>query len=301
MIQKRTDLAAEAKELWKESAGETTKLEGVEAEEKDDSGYHITTVRILNETGAEALSKPVGKYVTVDVLPLTRREDDAFRLGAEVLARQIREMLPLEPESSVLVAGLGNEGITPDAIGPLAVRSTIATRHLIRSMPESFGNLRSVSAVQTGVLGTTGVESAELVAAIAEDIRPDAVIAVDALASASLSRLCRTVQIADTGIIPGSGVGNGRSGLSRKTLGMPVLAIGVPTVVDAATMAQELCEKSGKNADLSPEVADGAKNMIVTPKDIDKTAAEIAKLVGYAVNLALQPSLSIGDVDMFLN
>ncbi len=289
----RTDLAAEARELWRERAAAADALEGVEVVETDEQGFAVTTLRVLDENGAKELCKPIGSYVTVSFDALLRREEDAFPRAAAVLAGHIREMLTLRRDERVLVAGLGNSGITPDAVGPAAVDSVLITRHLKKRMPREFSSFREVSAVCAGVLGTTGVESADLVAALVQKIRPDRVIAVDALAARSTKRLCRTIQLTDTGIIPGSGVGNSRSALNRETIGVPVLSVGVPTVVDAATLAAEY------GADRR-RAQDAAENMIVTPRDIDRSVNDMAKLIGYAINLALHEGLRVEDVDLFL-
>ena len=301
MRTKRTDLAVEARELWKESAEKTTQLKGVVSRDETDNGYKITTVEILDREGADALGKPIGTYVTMEIDKLVQREDNAFNLGAETLGKCIADMLRLKEKDSVLVVGLGNEAITPDAIGPKTAKNTMVTRHLVEKMPEEFGDMRKVSVLNSGVLGTTGIESAEFVMAVAEKLKPDQVIVVDALASRKLARICRTVQLADTGIVPGSGVGNARSAISRETLGIPVTAIGVPTVVDAATLAADLAEQAGAG-DLNPEdLSKYGGSMIVTPKEIDNNVSDIAKLVGYGINLALHRNLAIEDVNMFLS
>ena len=203
----------------------------------------------------------------------------------QTLAELLRGVLPLMPGASVLVVGLGNRAITPDAVGPDAVDSVMVTRHLREQLPEHFGQFRSVAALAPGVLGTTGVESADMIRALADRLRPDAIIAVDALACAQLDRLGRTVQLTDTGITPGSGVGNDRTGLSRDTLGIPVAAIGLPTVIDAGGFSDD------------PRAA----QMFVTPRDIDAVVRDAAKLIGYSINLSLHDGLTIGDVDMFLS
>lgn len=296
----RTDLAMEARELWRKSAGETTELPGVEADERSQDGFKVTTVKILNEEGERELGKPVGKYVTVELDGFIRRDENAFSEGAALIADELREILRLGADDVVLVAGLGNAAITPDAIGPEAVDSVMVTRHLKERVPEYFENFREVAAIQTGVLGTTGMESADLISAVCERLRPDAVIAIDALASCRMDRLCRTLQISDIGIVPGSGVGNRRAALNRASLGVPVIAMGVPTVMDAAVLAVEYAERAGV------EVADAESfkreaEMIVTPKDIDRTVQDMAKLIGYAINLALHDGLTVEDVDMFVS
>ena len=301
MLKRRTDLALEAAQLWQESAGEAGTLPGVESEEATREGYPVTTVRIRDEAGARALGKPVGTYVTLELDGLARREEDAFGRAARALAAELGALLGLEPGAPALVVGLGNRAITPDNIGPAAADHTMVTRHLVEQVPEHFGSFRPVAALAAGVLGTTGVESGELVRAVTEKIRPSFVIAVDALASRSLSRVCNTIQLADTGITPGSGVGNARVALDRRSLGVPVIAVGVPTVVDGATLAADLLAEAGQ-ADLDPQALQGAgEGVLVTPRDIDAKVTDLAKVVGFGINLALQPGLTVEDVELFLS
>jgi len=301
MLKRRTDLAVEAKRLWEESAAQQTKLEGVESVESIREGFHVSTVRILNDAGAQALGKPPGNYVTVTLNGLKRREADAFDRAARVLAAELTGMLKLPEGATALVVGLGNRAITPDAVGPKTADHTLATRHLVTQVPEHFGSFRPVAALAAGVLGTTGMESSEVIKGVLAELKPACVIAVDALASRSLDRVCTTVQLADTGIIPGSGVGNHRAALNQETLGVPVIAVGIPTVVDGATLCADLLAEAGKG-DLEPELLRGAgSDLFVTPRDIDASVADLAKVTGYALNLALQPGLTIADIDMFLS
>ena len=301
VLKRRTDLAMEAKTLWEESAEKETRLEGVEARDTEREGYKVTTVRILNERGAAALEKPVGNYVTLLLDGLARREEDAFGRAARALGGELRALLKLPDGASALVVGLGNRAITPDAVGPKAAEHTMVTRHLVERVPEHFGSFRPVAALAAGVLGTTGMESGELVQAVVAKLKPDCVLAVDALASRSLDRVCRTIQIADTGIVPGSGVGNARAALNRETLGVPVIAIGVPTVVDAATLCADVLAEAGQD-DLDPDALRRAgSGVIVTPKEIDSHVADISKVIGFGVNLALQTGLTVQDVEMFLS
>ncbi len=301
MHEKRTDLAVEAQQLWRESAGEQTQLKGVKSRETDKNGYTVTTVEILDDDGAQAIGKPVGTYITVAIDKLVRRDDDAFNIGAQTLAAELTSVLELHDGDSVLVVGLGNDAITPDAIGPKTAKNTMVTRHLVEKMPDDFGTMRRVSVLSSGVLGTTGIESVDFIKAVTDKLRPDCVVVIDALASRRLARVCRTVQIADTGIVPGSGVGNARAAINKETLGVPVIAVGVPTVVDAATLAVDLCEQAGA-ADIAPEDMEvSVGSMIVTPKEIDANVADVSKLIGYGLNLALHPGLNIDDVTMFLS
>ena len=301
MLKRRTDLAVEARELTRQGAG-ATELEGVRAREETREGYPVTRVEVLNETGAKALGKPVGTYITLDLAALARREEDAFPRAARALAAELGLLCKdVPPSAPVLVVGLGNRAITPDAIGPGAADHTLVTRHLVERAPEHFGSFRPVAALAAGVLGTTGVESGELVRAVTEKIRPSCVIAVDALASRSLSRVCTTVQLSDTGITPGSGVGNARAALDRASLGVPVIAVGVPTVVDGATMAADLLAEAGQ-AHLDPQALQGAgEGLMVTPRDIDARVTDLAKVVGFGINLALQTGLTVEDVELFLS
>ena len=302
MTMRRTDLALEARELWQESAGETTKLPGVEARDGEREGLPVTTVDILDQEGEKALGKPKGRYVTLTLEGLASREGDIFARSIQALAAELSLLLKdIPPQGLVLVAGLGNRAITPDNIGPKAADQTMVTRHLVERVPEHFGSFRPVAALAAGVLGTTGMESGELVRAVAETLRPACVIAVDALASRSLRRVCRTIQLADTGITPGSGVGNARAALNAETLGVPVIAVGVPTVVDAATLTCDVLAEAGKG-ELNPAALQGAGDgLIVTPKDIDTQVHDLAKVIGYGINLALHTGLTIEDVELFLS
>lgn len=295
----RTDLAVEAEQLSRENAAQAGALPGILAHEERRGGFTVSTVEVLDARGEAAIGKPRGKYITVELDGLVRREENAFAEAAELLAEQLRSVTRLENSGNYMVVGLGNRGITPDAIGPETVDHVLVTRHLKEKLPEDFQSFRPVSAVCSGVLGTTGIESSDLVRAVAEKVRPAAVFAVDALASRSTERLCRTVQIADTGIVPGSGVGNARQALNRETLGVPVIALGVPTVVDAATLTVDLASRAG--TELDPNAFGAVGGMIVTPRDIDKNVRDIAKLIGYALNLALHDGITIADIDMLLS
>ena len=298
MEQRRTDLALEAAQLWREG-GNTGELSGVTQEESTREGYPVTTVKVLDDRGAKAIGKPVGTYVTVDLSALVRREEDAFGRAARAVAAELNALLKLPEGAPALVVGLGNRAITPDNIGPAAADHTMVTRHLVEQVPEHFGSFRPVAALAAGVLGTTGVESGELVRAVTEKIRPSCVIAVDALASRSLSRVCTTVQLADTGITPGAGVGNARAALNAQTLGVPVIAVGVPTVVDGATLAHEITGQLG--GPTCEALEDLSRPVMITTRDIDREVSDIARMIGYAVNMALHPHLTVEDIDLYLS
>ena len=298
MFAKRTDLALEARELWQESAGKTTRLAGVKATKRKQEGYPVTRVDILDQRGEEALGKPRGTYLTVDLTTFWQRREDFFQRAVRAVGAPLKELVPTE--GPVLVVGLGNRAMTPDAVGPLAADHVLVTRHLISAMPRQFSGFRPVSVLRTGALGPTGVESAESVRGLAAEVKPACVIAVDALASRRTGRVCAAVQLSDTGIIPGSGVGNHRSPLNAGTLGVPVIAIGVPTVVDSATLAADLLEESGITDYDAEALQKSRQNLMVTPRDIDQQVRDLGKVIGYGINWALQ-DLEIDEMNALLS
>lgn len=297
----RTDLAVEAREIWNESTESTTELKGVEAYDSNTYGFKTTTVKILNEDGERELCKPKGTYVTIELDSYIKRENDSFNRGATAVSAELLKMMQLSDKDTVLVVGLGNSAVTPDAIGPKAAENTMVTNHLVYNLPEYFGGFRPVAVLKAGVMGTTGIESLELIKAVTEKLKPTLIIAVDALASRKLSRVCRTVQITDTGVIPGSGVGNSRAAIDKASLGIPVIAVGVPTVVDAGTLTADLSQQAGVNFLSAEDYNKFGGDMIVTPKDIDAKVNDISKLAGYAMNLALHNGITIDDINMFMS
>lgn len=249
--------------------------------------FSITEIIIDDDSCLASIGKGKGRYITLEGGSLSRFSED-YRLMAEELAQELSVLLP---EGEVLVVGLGNNDITPDAIGPQTASKVLATRHLreeLDSDEEHFlTSLRRVSAFAGGVMGQTGIETAEIVRAIAAELRPAAIIAIDALACTDISRLGTTIQITDTGISPGSGVSNERKELSEKLFGIPVIAVGVPTVVDMHTIVKSLTGKR-INGELP--------NMMVTPRDIDRLTERASQLLAFGINLALQPTLTFEDV-----
>ncbi len=278
----RTDLASEAHRLLKNGRQDLSPLPGIEAREETRNGFSLFRVDVLDERGAQALGKPRGAYLTLEAERFFPRGDARFPLLAETLASLIRERLDGDG-GAALVVGLGNAEITPDALGPLAVRHVFPTRHLKRNGLAPFADCAEVAVCAPGVLAASGIESARQVAALCREIRPARVLVLDALAGAEPERLCRTVQLADSGIAPGSGVGNDRAPLSRESLGVPVLAIGVPTVLDAACFGDETL-----------------RGWFVTPKSIDESVRCAARLLGYAIDLALHPGLTLADIEALL-
>ncbi len=263
----RTDLAVEAIENHKTAAA----LPHVRQSDRTLEGFAVHEVRILSEDAAREIGKPQGRYLTLELDALIRREEDAFPRACKALSTLLRELLPHPNDGPVLIAGLGNRMITPDAIGPQTADHVIATRHLVAQSPAIFADWRPVSALAPGVLGQTGVETGEVICGVLDRVRPAAVIAVDALAAGRLSRLLRTVQLADTGITPGAGVGNARAALNKETLGVPVIAVGVPTVVDGATLAHEISSQLGQPA--CEALDDLSQPVMITTRDIDREVA----------------------------
>ena len=291
----RTDLAVEAIENHKTAAA----LPHVRQSDRTLERFAVHEVRILSEDAAREIGKPQGRYLTLELDALIRREEDAFPRACKALSTLLRELLPHPNDGPVLIAGLGNRMITPDAIGPQTADHVIATRHLVAQSPAIFADWRPVSALVPGVLGQTGVETGEVICGVLDRVRPAAVIAVDALAAGRLSRLLRTVQLADTGITPGAGVGNARAALNKETLGVPVIAVGVPTVVDGATLAHEISSQLGQPA--CEALDDLSQPVMITTRDIDREVADISRMIGYAVNMALHPHLSVADIDLYLS
>jgi len=294
MAQPRTDLAAEAHELWQQGAGNAGNLSGVRAEDQVVEGFSVHQVHILDQSGAQALGKPPGRYFTVELDGLLRREEDAFPRAVSALARLVEPLLPARGDA--LVVGLGNRQITPDAIGPKTADALLVTRHLVKNLSEQFADLRPVAALAAGVAGTTGMESGEIVGAMVKKLKPACLIAVDALAARCQERVCRTIQVADTGIVPGSGVGNARMALDEETLGIPVLAVGVPTVVDAGTLCMDLMEETGQDFDPAVFRTEGAE-WFVTPRNVDQQVSILSRILGLGISTALHVDFSVEDVE----
>lgn len=287
----RTDLALERREYIKEKDPD-----GIIFNEEEENAVKITTIKIINENGERLLGKPKGSYITVEANSFMKNPVlSDFTIN--VLSEKIKELLP--SCRSVLVAGLGNEDITSDALGPKSASLILATRHLKGEMEKalSLPSLKSVSVLVPGVLGKTGIETAEIIKGVINNTKPDAVIVIDALAARSLSRLGNTVQMCNTGIFPGSGVGNRRGEISQRTMGVPVVSIGVPTVVDGLTMALDVLQKTGKyeNGEETERLT-SENTVMVTPKEIDLVIERASLLVAMGINLALQEKMSAKDI-----
>jgi spore protease len=290
-MERRTDLAVEERELLGED------IRGVEYSDEESGGLKIERLRIMTERAGQLLRKPVGTYITAHLPPLTDNiRDTDSRVKA--LADEIRRLLPVN--GLVLVAGLGNVDITPDALGPKTASRVLATRHITGEIARSTGldRLRAVAVLNTGVTGQTGIETGELLQGVIRNIRPSAMIVIDALASRRLERLGCTVQISDAGISPGAGVGNRRTRIDSATMGIPVIAVGVPTVVDALTLAFDLLdiEDERQSVELSESISPQGRTMVVTPKEIDLLIKRASGLISLSINMALQTDIDTEDL-----
>lgn len=323
MINVRTDLAIESREMYtKENKSE---IDGVIVEEETEGEIKITTVRVESDEAGEKLGKPKGNYITIDFPEYTHYDGESMDKVSDVVANVLKRLVSMPDEKTALVVGLGNWNVTPDALGPKVSEKIMVTRHLKDVMPDVIDDsVRSVCTIAPGVLGITGIETGEVIKSLVNRIKPDLVICVDALGSRKLERVNRTIQIGDTGISPGAGVGNHRMKINEETLGVKVIAIGVPTVVDAATMANDTLDlllddligkvEEGKefynmlksvNRDeksalikevLNPFIGD----LMVTPKDIDTIVNSLSKIIANGINMAIQPNLDMEDINKFM-
>ena len=301
----RTDLAME-------TVGErSVPCDGVCMRRREADGVELTHIRVENEHAARELGKPCGEYVTLSCPALPKGDAATQRALARQLADALGDLLP--PEGEVLVVGLGNRNITADALGTRVVERMLVTRHLRGSLSEETrGKLRGVSAIAPGVLGLTGIETAELCRGLVSHVKPGAVVAIDALAALDSARICTTIQLTDTGIEPGSGVGNHRMGLTQQTLGVPVVAIGVPMVVYAATLARDALRNATERLYTPSESQQldalfeqmGQSllgEMVVTPREIDEVVLRLAEIIALGLNHALHPALSDGEIGMYMH
>ncbi len=320
----RTDLALEAKEIYEEESKES--IPGVKVEKDENENIKITRVKITEETGVKALGKPIGNYITIEVPDLRYKDIDLMEDVSRNIAQELDKLIDLKDDSSILIVGLGNWNITPDALGPKVTEKVLVTRHMTEYIPDQINeSVRPVSAISPGVLGITGIETSEIIVGVVNHVKPDLVIVIDALASRKMERVNTTIQISDAGINPGSGVGNNRKELSKDSLGVDVIAIGVPTVIDAVTMASdtidmiiESLKKEGKKdntllnmidnlnksekLELINEVfSEQLRDMMVTPKEIDSIIDDISDILADGINISLQPSIHMDNVARLVN
>ncbi len=329
MKQVRCDLAVEAREMITEIQGDSYVIPGVEVKEENVKNYiRITKVKVLDEEGAERLGKDIGNYVTIEMPSRFYGQQSIYEEMCKTCASVLKELtdslLPSEKES-VLVVGLGNWNITADALGPKVLDSLMITRHLKEYMPEEIDEgIRSVCGITPGVLGLTGVETGEIIKGIVDRVKPSLVIAIDALCSRKIERINTTIQFSDTGITPGEGVGNKRQSITKKTLGVPVIAIGVPTVVDAATIASEsmqrviakMKEHTQTNSEfyhlleeleqteryelVRESIKPAFGNFIVAPKEVDVIIDDISNVIANGINIALHKGIGLNDIDRYV-
>lgn len=283
-MNKRTDLALEAREI------NGTKISGVDISSEFHSKIEITRMNIKNQKASKILGKPCGNYITIDIASYS---DINIKLKkyASIIAEEIKKLIP--DKGLILVAGLGNSEITPDDLGPQTALNVIATRHIVKNniLQDNSSILRRVSVISPGVLGQTGIETGEILFSLTKRLNPLAIIAIDAMASRNLKRLCTTFQISDTGICPGAGVGNSRPKIDKQSMGVPVISVGVPTVVDAETLLFDLIGEEN-NIKISPII----KSMMVSHRDIDILVKHASKLLALALNCALQTQLSTDEI-----
>ena len=309
MINFRTDLALERNEVYKEK-NKLNEIDGVSVNNETINEVEISRIKILNEEGEKILQKPAGTYITLDVKKLKLADEERLSKIAETVADELRKIVGehVNETEGILVVGLGNLYVTPDALGPKVVPEIEVTRHILEYMPSIMPeDTRPVSAISPGVLGVTGIETMEILKGVVQNVKPKLLIVIDALATRSIDRISSSIQIADTGIVPGAGVENTRKEISKKTLGIPVIAIGIPTVVDLATITNEcidifiesLQEKAMSNdylnklkendnyEEIKEALVPKDYNMIVTPKEIDKLIENMSKIVSSAINMAM--------------
>ncbi|MCL2399551.1 MAG: GPR endopeptidase [Defluviitaleaceae bacterium] len=321
----RTDLALEQSEILREGRPDDSSIDGVEIKTEEVNNIIVTWVKIVNEKGAEAMGKPIGNYITIESEAMKDNDIDAHEEIIKIMAQKLGQLHKLNKNGSVLAAGLGNWQVTPDALGPKVIEKLLVTRHMNEILPEELQDrVRSMAAIAPGVMGNTGIETGEIIKGVAERIKPDLILAIDALAARRTNRINATIQMTDTGINPGAGLGNKRMRLNKETMGVPVIAIGVPTVVDAATLVNDtmnrmLTEMIREASQGSPfyemlvELEDDEKyglikdildpyagNMFVTPKEVDAVIDRLTNIIANGVNIAFHPGIDGGDINRYL-
>lgn len=297
----RTDLAVEAHESVQSENSHASKIHGVEVSERDhkESNTHITKVLITTKNGARAIGKPMGSYITIEAPDMAQPDEGSHREISRELAAQITALIPqLSSECSILVVGLGNRDVTADALGPAVIDNLCITRHIIKEYGKAAYNkeqMHAVSSLAPGVMARNGMETAEIIKGVIEQTHPDVMLVIDALAARNIRRLNSTIQLTDTGILPGSGVGNHRNALTQETLGIPVIAIGVPTVVDAATIVKSALDCLspeqnffGSDSPKAQKTFQELTNMFVTNKDIDATIKRLSFTISEGLNMAFE-------------
>ncbi|ADY56609.1 spore protease [Syntrophobotulus glycolicus DSM 8271] len=313
------DLAVEAHELLR---GETNQdVPGVIEKKETFRHASVNTITITDQRGEKLLGRPQGNYVTLEVPEIKENNFEHHKKISEILAQKLSDLIRFHEKASFLIIGLGNRNATPDALGPKVVEKIMVTRHLFHYAPEEIkGNLRNVAAISPGVLGITGIETAEVIRGLVEHVKPDYVIAIDALAAGALDRIGSSIQLADTGINPGSGIGNFRKGLNEETLGCKVIGIGVPTVVNAAVIAHKTIEELFAEMETHPSLAQiydeeneesivsvmekalspFKDSLMVTPKEIDELIETTSRIIANALNMSIHPGIDPGNDETYL-
>ena len=300
----RTDLADEVLENLYGKKGEYG--DGIDFKSKNLDGFRVDTVNVQNQKASEATGKPVGRYVTVETGEIWKKDAENMARAGRVVSQILKSMMP--KNGLCLAVCLGNDRIIADAVGPFAARNIIVTRHIKRQAKQLYESLclGETACIVPGVMGNTGAEAAELVLSAVKMLEPSSVIVIDALACRKLSRLAKTVQITDSGICPGSGVDNARGEISQKTLGVPTIALGVPTVVDASTLCADIIDgvldkENSTGAFLQQHLSENPSGFFVTPKETDRIIGSMSKLLGYAVNVACHGDMSLSEMEEFLS
>lgn len=307
----RTDMADERRDLYAKANNIEKDVNGIESMQEEISDkIKVTRVKITNEEGEQAIGKKKGDYITIDINKINLLTDEEKEKASSVLAEELKKIIgdKIQAKDEILVVGLGNEEVTPDALGPNVVKNVEITRHIIKYLPQYIDeNARPVSAIAPGVLGTTGIETYEVIQGVVEHTKPKLLLVIDALASRSIERISSSIQLSNTGIVPGAGVGNTRKELTEESLGIPVIALGIPTVVELATLVsdgidifidklQQEAESNEylnnlKNNDKYEDVKDalnvGDYNMIVTPKEIDELIQNMSEIVAEGINMSV--------------
>lgn len=307
----RTDLASERKDIYQKANNVEDQIDGIESEKEEvNEDIKIERVKITNENGERAIGKPIGDYITIDIQKLKIAQEEEIKVAADIVSKELKKIIDkhIDKQGEILVVGLGNIYVTPDSLGPKVINEIEVTRHIINYMPQYVvEGTRMVSAIAPGVLGTTGIETVEILKGVVDNINPKLLIVIDALASRSIERISSTVQISDTGIVPGAGVGNTRNEISQRTLGIPVIALGIPTVVETAVLVNDSLDlfitklqeeaKSNdylnklKEEDNYEEIKEALNpkeyNLIVTPKEIDQLIENMKDVVSMGINMSV--------------
>lgn len=319
----KTDLVIEVAEALTK---DTNTIQGINLKITEYDNATLTWVEILNEDGEKNMGKPIGSYVTIESESMKENDAEMHEKITDIFSESLVKICNLQQNSKILIVGLGNQNVTPDALGPKVVSKILVTRHIKQSLPDTINEgVRPVSAISPGVMGTTGMETAEIIKGIVDRLKPNLVIAIDALASRKVSRINSTIQMSNTGVSPGAGMGNKRKTINKEYLGVPVVAIGVPTVVDAGTLVNDTLDliidnfineaKSNpifyeviKNIDkeekydiINNVMNSDIGNMFVTPKEVDAVIERLSKIIANSINIAMHPSIDFDDINRYIN